>query len=882
MQAILNGLTGSGLLLDESGGSVLHFEDGLLPFAARKDELRNVLGEARHIDFVNVADASEAREILNREHLREESLDLTLILLDPELSFETRAEAAALLNHMLLDWDLRSWLEGVLYGAPLPANADMQGALRNARGVNGNAVIAMLSRLSDLQPAIGRVQEAWNSVCARYLPSPDAQQEATVLVARNGVFRLAVHAYEGKSSDDFRFAALRVLQPIAEHRRIVEELTSELRLHQADRRVPRLRTEDDQTPEHAPFDRSVSLEIQRRKDAIVGFMRAARLDLVQRHVNQLVDYQLPFDRRGEYTSKSLCDLAMEAKSLELFELQLELAHRAVSVCYEDGWAWAQVGDAFLILNKFEEALNAYQHASEFNDDAIGRRGYALVLLRMGRAEESLAAYEDAIRDYPTDAVAQAGRAEVLKSMGRLDDALTAYDTVVREFPSNVVARTGRAEVLKSMGQLGDALAAYDAVVREFPSNVIARNGRAEVLKSMGQLDDALAAYDAVLREFPSNLFARNGRAEVLKSMGQLDNALVAYDAVVREFPSNVIARAGRAELLKSMGQLDDALAAYDAVVREFPNNVIARTGRAEVLKSMGQLDDALAAYDAVVCDFPSDVVARTGRAEVLKSMGQLDDALDAYDAVVREFPSHVVSRSGRAEVLKSMGHLDDALAHYDAVVREFPSDVVARNGRAEVLKSMGRLDVALTAYRAIVQEFPSNAVAKTGLAAVLCALGRYDEVLAVIPNESPRTPTDWVAFHIRGMAMLRAGRIDEASTIFLRGSLENPFVADRDVFKRGLGLTRICERAYDAALNILSSVREIRPDPVLGLLRGHSAGALGDLGGAARFLSATGPRNDRERDVKAELERRFVRSEPPLHDDEWLRQCEVDCVLLAA
>jgi len=1063
MQAILNGLTGTGLLIDRDRVYILDVgEDGPAD-AAPLGDWPYFLGEARNVDFITVDDAETALDILRSSHVRQDALDLTLMLLDSELLETTRTEAAAVLNPMLSDWNVRAWLEGVLYGSPLPDSADAAGAIRHARTVSGTAVVAMLSRVLDVQDVVQRVRTAWISVSSRVLP-PQAQKSATVIATQNGIFRYLVHASEGANYDEFRFAALRALQSVPNYRSIVEALIGELQLSPISRKpIPRLHAEDSHEGDvdddrkdagHIGFDRTAAFErVKRQQEAILNHMRAGRLALVERYVNELIQYQLPLDHRAEHTSKSLCSLAMEAKSLELIDLQLELATRAVSLRHQDGWAWAQVGDALLTLNRFEDALTAYRHAREFGGDLIGRKGYAQVLLEMGSFKESLELYEEVINDYPTDIAAKAGRAEVLKSMGRLDEALTAYEAVAREFPGSVVAKNGHAQALKSMGRLEDALADYEAVVREFPGSVVAENGRAEVLKSMGRLDEALAAYEAIAREYPSDIFAKTGRAEVLKSMGRLDDALTAYEAVALEFPFNVVAKTGRAEVLKSMGHLDEALAAYEAVAQKFTNDVVAKTGRAEVLKSMGRLDEALTGYEAVAHEYPSDIFAKTGRAEVLKSMGRMDEALSAYEAVAREFPNSVVAKSGRAEVLKSMGRLDEALTAYEAVAREFPGDVVAKNGHAEALKSMGRLDDALTAYEAVAREFPSNMVAKTGhaevlksmgrldealaayeavaqkftnnvvaksgraevlksmgrldealtgyeavareypsdifaktgraevlksmgrldealsayeavarefpnsvvaktgraealksmgrldealaayeavarefpgdvvakngraevlksmgrlgdaltaydavlssfryntiarngRATVLCALGKYEEVFTALPNKPPRSRDEWIAFHIRGMAMLRKRRHEDASKIFMRGSEENPFIEDRDGFRRGLALTRLHERAYDATLNILSRVRDIRSDRVAGFLCAHGAGALGDQRSAANFLYGTGmSRNQREDELKAELERRFIRRESPLHDEEWLIQSEIDCALFAA
>ena len=132
MQAILNGLTGVGYLIDGTSAMVMRLDDESTSSTVPLYELPHILSGARHVDFVDVESAEQARRLLERGYAREESLDLALILLDSDSSDLTRTEAAAGLNRLLLEWGVRTWLEGVLYGAPLPETADLEGARRHA------------------------------------------------------------------------------------------------------------------------------------------------------------------------------------------------------------------------------------------------------------------------------------------------------------------------------------------------------------------------------------------------------------------------------------------------------------------------------------------------------------------------------------------------------------------------------------------------------------------------------------------------------------------------------------------------------------------------------------------------------------------------------
>ena len=438
-----------------------------------------------------------------------------------------------------------------------------------------------------------------------------------------------------------------------------------------------------------------------------------------------------------------------------------------------------------------------------------------------------------------------------------------------------------ADALLEVGRLDAALAATENAVG-YGERAVGNNVRAEVLRALGRLDESLAVYDEVVENFPDNEVARNGRAEVLRSMNRLEEALTAYDSVIIEFPESAVARSGRAEVLRSMSRFEEALTAYDSVIVEFPQNVVARNGRAEVLRSLNRLEEALAAYDSVIVEFPQDVVARNGRAEVLRSLNRLEEALAAYDSVIGEFPQNVVARNGRAEALRSLSRLEEALAAYDSVIVEFPQNVVAKNGRAEALRSMSRLAEALAAYDEIRRVNPYDLVVRNGRAVVLASLGRWDEALADLPKEPPSLVQDWIGYHIRGMALLRSGRIDAAHEVFSAGVHGNAPAEEKDYFRSALALTNLQRGRVSAAGQSLNEVKSPTIEPFANLLRLHVFCALGErelaIEADRRVAAVAAPGVQA---VRRELRRRFLGDERPLHSDQWILEQETGLLFAA-
>ena len=784
--AVISGRAGVALLLEEDSLSSFDVNDPSKLVPRQQADLHFLFGETRDLQILEDTTHEEIAQTLDRAYNCSCALDFALISLDSELSDETRTEAADALEELLADTYISDYLEAIFYARPLPASADMAGALKYSEATRAIKLHTFFSILNQSQRAIREVLRAWELIPIKIFGSREERSLFEQTAIREELFYELVLVCMGEEKAD-NFLLHSLLNPSIHsrhnYRDVLQQWVSSFRTPSA-RKPPYPKAEEQ--PEAAPlqlrgrkprrrsFDRAAVLEkVERQKQVIVEELRNYNLVRAHKFIDELISYQLE-NGEPKFAAMSLCDLAMEAKNLGFYPIQLALTEQSIAISPTDNWAWAQYGDALLNMQRLDDALEAYEQADAFGAGVIAKKGRGEVFKTQGKLDDALAAYNGVIAEHPEDVFAKNGRAEVLKAQGKLDDALAAYDEIIAEHPEDVVAKTGRAEVLKAQGRFDDALAAYNGVIAEHPEDVFAKNGRAEVLKAQGKLDDALAAYDEVIAEHPENVVARNGRAEVLKAQGKLDDALIAFNKVIAEHPENVVAKTGRAEVLKAQGKLDDALAAYDEIIAEHPENVVARNGRAEVLKAQGKLDDALAAYDEIIAEHPENVVAKTGRAEVSKAQGRFDDALAAYDEIIAEHPENVVAKTGRAEVFKAQGKLDDALIAFNKVIAEHPEDVVAKTGRAEVFKTQGKLDDALIAFNKVIAEHPENVVARNGRAEVLKAQGKLDDALAAYDEIIAEHPENVVARNGRAEVLKAQGKLDDALAAYDEIIAEHP------------------------------------------------------------------------------------------------------------
>ena len=76
-------------------------------------------------------------------------------------------------------------------------------------------------------------------------------------------------------------------------------------------------------------------------------------------------------------------------------------------------------------------------------------------------------------------------------------------------------------------------------------------------------------------------------------------------------------------------------------------------------------------------------------------------------------------------------------------------------------------------------------------------LEQFDAALAQISPLHQEPRVDWVAYHVRGMILLRKGDFDEAAEVFTHGFRDCPIPFQRTYFRNALAAVRL--RQQDAA-----------------------------------------------------------------------------------
>jgi tetratricopeptide (TPR) repeat protein len=862
---------------------------------------------------------------LERRHGQTENLALSLIALDDDASVALRSEAIELLNRQLSEAGVVDELEAVLYSEPIAAPGNPNAAAFLADSLQCGVVADVFRRLIDDSDAVVEVGDAWNTIPSSLFQRTPRSVYRSVAVRRRFFVRLA-RAVRGRRDVDliaFDLLADSAVQQLPGSREISTAWL--YRFRHAERREPEetepYERRERQRPVLGGGARDVYRQVVDQKDAIRNAITEGDEARARLFLRQLIEFQQASPDGGPYLAKSLCDLAMFAKALGHFELQLELSALSTETAPEDPWTWAQLADGLMQTRRYHEALDAYERLKVFGNEGIALQGVAQALRHLGRLEDARRAYLEAVEVQRDDAISQIGLADTYRDLGQLEDSRAVFERLLDDDPGNTRARAGLARVFRTLARTDDALRELEKIP-EAELTSTTKVAKAAALRDLGEIERAQSIYEEVVDSAPWTPGAAAGLADVYRRTGRMQSAMELFDSLSRRAPWLVEPRNVYADTLRYAMRFDEALAIFDETTSRFVNDAYARLGRAETLKRLTRWDEAALTLGEMIRDFPWDRRGFRALGDVLLRQRLYGDALDIYDAGRARFPASIAMVAGAASALGRLGRRAEALAllrrtlvgeHHDADGEAQAAQVLSRLGDKEGAISFleglvaaapwhrnasltlarlyrfdNRLEEALQVCDRLLATNPADRSTMNERFAVLVALQRDDAFAAVpmLPADDalPRDEDELYALHLKGLAYLQQRQFERARELFSVASDRLEGGDFDEVFRAGFALALLY--SGDLGFHTLDALQDELDDELsefVALVRLHLAGLQGDRSQTKIAMDSLANRalSTECSELLDELERRFVLLLQPTKADDWLLEREIRCLLVA-
>ena len=187
--------------------------------------------------------------------------------------------------------------------------------------------------------------------------------------------------------------------------------------------------------------------------------------------------------------------------------------------------------AMVVENDLEAAAQIYETAvATYPDASINYTRLAEVYSRMGRHEDAIEQYKEAIRVEPAMSAALNGLAtEYLEHLGRVDLALQWLRRQVMYDPPYVWPYYNMAYACVGADQLDEAAAALERALKIDPEFTEGLELLGHVYRLQGRYGEALAAFDRQFKADEENVDPQYNMGIVYQKMGQGSRARDSYD-----------------------------------------------------------------------------------------------------------------------------------------------------------------------------------------------------------------------------------------------------------------------------------------------------------------------------------------------------------------
>lgn len=410
-------------------------------------------------------------------------------------------------------------------------------------------------------------------------------------------------------------------------------------------------------------------KIGRKEDALSAYIRA---------INENPRLTVAYIDRGNL----LIEMRHYSAALAAYE-------EAIAI-QPDAEGWNNKGIALRALQRYEEAVNAHNHALELDPtyvDAWYSKG--LTFRAMNRYDDAIAAFQQAIALNDSMAIIYKNLADALRTCGRYQEALAAYERVIALDPSSS-AYTDKGITLRLLHQFDAALTAHDKALRQDDKDAYAWHSRGRTYFAMGKYEPALKNIDEALHLKPDNDEFARSRVQVMIKQGRFEDALQWCQRVIDRAPQRSFGWLMCSIIYHAQKQYESALNAIDRAIMLDPNDLRLLNAKAYLLADLQRFPDALATIDEAIARQPDDADLLDSKGELLikaqravEALPYLDRALE-YDSYSSEIWRH------KASVLNTLQRYDDALEAINRAMKLKPTHARLWREKAQILRLLSR------------------------------------------------------------------------------------------------------------------------------------------------------------------------------------------------
>ncbi len=371
-------------------------------------------------------------------------------------------------------------------------------------------------------------------------------------------------------------------------------------------------------------------------------------------------------------------LERNQQATEAFEKALELAPTNHQILTQFGYHLSRQGNWERAVALYQQILDEYRHRLEPNEVADVHCLAAQGQIKLGRPEEAVSQYRQALKANPRHLPALRASVDLSRQLGRFDETVNLLHQL-RELSSNPATRVKLSmqigDVLsENLNRPADAAEAYGLALDDDPNSIELLEKLRKVFVHAERYEQAVKALERLAHLAPTD----RQRARYCRISGDIERerlddderALEFYLRALRLAPLDKRAHGSAVKILNRMRDWRRLTALYEELLRRLPPPIAGQPDRrleilAELVElyryRLGNNRKAVNACEQLLSIDPADIKVREDLARLYEAEGRLEDAVAVHRSLIADSPFSVDSYHALRRIYEHQGHNDRTL-----------------------------------------------------------------------------------------------------------------------------------------------------------------------------------------------------------------------------
>jgi putative PEP-CTERM system TPR-repeat lipoprotein len=413
------------------------------------------------------------------------------------------------------------------------------------------------------------------------------------------------------------------------------------------------------------------------------------------------------------------------------------------------------GQALALIFTYQEDLAEarLRDALAINPQSrLGNIAAAQLYLNRGQATEANRVTESLIDIYPNDARVWNLHASTLLALGRREDALQAFSEALSFNPLLAQSRVGRASLLIWQGDYEAAEADIDFVLEQMPMAPRASYLKAQLLESAGEDELAQEYYLKTtidLLRADTTYIAKNPQLTLLGAfahtkLGDREQARKYLESYFAENQDDVVVGKTYASFLLEDGNAAEAQRIMADLRQSNPEDPELIFLSASALAQLGRYESVVELLNSLTGATLEDIEVQSLLARSRIEIGEDVAGVASLEAVVAVAPERIADRRFLLKTYLEQGNTRAAVSLGEALLEIAPDDARIQNLLARSYFSLGDYERASLILKQAMSENPDFPSLQSTLAEVEVAQGNYEQALQLLIQLSESYPENYI------------------------------------------------------------------------------------------------------------------------------------------